>query len=395
VTSAVVAVSINTTPTPPSFTATGGLEPLGATIAEGASVTFTARAVGSGPITYAWNYDGTPTGATGSSLTLSGVSTNQAGSYSVTATGATAPAATSSNAVLVVNGPVTTNIHYLRSLISPSTFAVSDTTTLYTIQGTVVNATNLTSGSTSSYYVQDATGGINLFITGDATFRPALGDIVTATGLLSVFDDNLELDVTAGAAFQTYTDLGTGSGLPTPALLTWSTAVGNPSSTVPTIEGSLVTMTNVYFETAGDFTTATVAYPITNNSGQAFTVFVTGQPNDLEGMPIPAFAYSVTGVLDQISTTAYELIVTRYSDIVTAVPPAVNVVAARTGTGGTNVTLKWSAVPNDYTYSIRSSTNVAGPYTNLASGLLFTTTNGTYTDVGPTGATKFYEIVSP
>jgi hypothetical protein len=395
VTSAVVAVSINTTPTAPSFTAAGGLEPVGTTIPEGGSVTFTATAVGTGPITYAWNYDGTPTGATGSSLTLSGVSTNQAGSYSVTATGAISPAATSSNAILIVTGPVTTNIHFLRSLISPSTFAVSDTTTLYTIQGTVINATNLTSGNTASYYLQDATGGINLFVTGDSTFRPALGDIVTATGVLSTFDDNLELDITSGAAFQTYTDLGAGSGLPSPALLSWNTAVVNPSSTVPTIEGSLVTMTNVYFETAGNFATATVAYPVTNSSGQAFTVFVTGQPNNLDGLPIPAFAYSVTGVLDQISTTTYELTVTRYSDIVTTPPPAVNVTAALTGAGRTNVTLKWISVPNDYTYSIRASTNVAGPYTNLASGLLFSTTNGTYTDVGPASTTKFYEITSP
>jgi hypothetical protein len=154
-------------------------------------------------------------------------------------------------------------------------------------------------------------------------------------------------------------------------------------------------MTNVYFETAGNFATATVAYPVTNSSGQAFTVFVTGQPNNLDGLPIPAFAYSVTGVLDQISTTTYELTVTRYSDIVTTPPPAVNVTAALTGAGRTNVTLKWISVPNDYTYSIRASTNVAGPYTNLASGLLFSTTNGTYTDVGPASTTKFYEITSP
>ena len=71
-----------------AFTAAGGLEPAATTtIAEGGKVTFTATAVGTGPITYAWNYDGNPTGATGSSLTLTGVSTNQAGTYTVTATG--------------------------------------------------------------------------------------------------------------------------------------------------------------------------------------------------------------------------------------------------------------------------------------------------------------------
>ena len=88
---------------------------------------------------------------------------------------------------------------------------MSDTTTSLHHSGHGVNATNLTSGTTSSYYVEDSTGGtINLFITGDSTFRPALGDIVMATGVLSTFDSNLELDVTSGAAFQTYTDLGAG-----------------------------------------------------------------------------------------------------------------------------------------------------------------------------------------
>jgi hypothetical protein len=397
VTSSVVAVSINTTPTAPSFTLPGGLEPVGATVAEGGSVTFTATAVGTGPITYAWNFDGSPISpsATGSSLTLTGLTTNQAGSYSVTATGGVSPPATSSNAVLIVTGPVFTNIHYLRSLINPSTFVVTDTTTLYSIQGTVVNATNLTSGTTASYYVQDSTGGINLFITGDSTFRPALGSVLTATGVLSAFDDNLELDVTAGSATQVYSNTGVIAPLPTPAPLSWATATANPSSTVPTIEGSLVVMTNVYFETAGDFVSTTTLYPITNNTGEAFDVFVSAQDTNFDGQPIPAFATSVTGILYQTSATAYALIVTRYSDIVTSSPVTITNLSGMESSG-TNFTLKWTAVPNTASYSVLYSTNVAGPYTNkLATGLVFSTTNGTYTDTLRSNMGNFYEVSSP
>ncbi len=71
-------------------------------------MTFTvaAAAVGTGPITYQWNTDGSLNGATvARSYTLTRVSTNLSGTtYSVTATGGAAPSATSTNAVLTVNG---------------------------------------------------------------------------------------------------------------------------------------------------------------------------------------------------------------------------------------------------------------------------------------------------
>jgi hypothetical protein len=403
-----VIVSVNSNPTAPSFTLPGASEPAAsATIAEGANVTLAATAVGTGPITYQWYLDSlsNPQGGstTATSLTLTGVSTNQAGTYFVVATGGTSLTGTSANEILTVTGPQTTNIHYLRSLISPTTFAVSDTTDLFTIQGVVTVATNLTSGNTASYYLQDSTGGINLFVTGDSSFRPALGDVVTATGVLSSFDDNLEIDVTSGANFQVYTVLTNADGspvtnaLPAPQLLPWGYVSANPGPTTTNIEGSLLTMTNVYFTGAGGvFSSGTTGYPITNASGQALNVFVSGQDTNFDGQPIPAFAYSVTGVLEQTSATAYYLIVTRYSDIVTAAPPAVtNVVGTLSGSGNTNVTLTWTAVPYNYTYSIWSTTNLLYPFAKQASGLWFGNTTGTYTDVGPTSTAKFYEIVSP
>jgi hypothetical protein len=383
------------------------------TVAEGGSVTFNATAVGSGPIMYSWYYDGVQqtSFSTSSSFTLSGISTNQAGTYYVIAQGADAPNAQSSNAILVVTGPLATNIAYLRSLMTPgATPTVGNTTSLFSIQGVITTATNLTSGNTASFYLQDATGGINLFVTGDSTFRPALGAIVTATGTLSLFDDNLELDVTAGQQFEVYSNTGNTGPLPTPILLPW-TEVLSPNGIVASnldfiqtnTEGSVVTMTNVYFATTGTFNSGADFYSITNKSGQTFEIFYSEQETNFDGATIPAFAYSVTGPLYQDSA-AFAVIVTQLSDIVTTPPPAPVVSAALSGVGGTNVTLKWSAafanngwgsLGAPYTYSVWSSTNVAGPYSNQAPGLLFTTTNGTYTDVGPGKATKFYLISSP
>ena len=55
----------------------------------------------------------------------------------------------------------------------------------------------------------------------------------------------------------------------------------------------------------------------------------------------------------------YQVVVTRYSDIVTDAPPAVT--ASISGT--TSKTVSWTAVPYNYSYSILTGTNVTGPYT--------------------------------
>jgi hypothetical protein len=38
---------------------------------------------------------------------------------------------------------------------------------------------------------------------------------------------------------------------------------------------------------------------------------------------------------------------------------------------------------------------VAGPYQNLASGLTFTNTLGTFTDIHRTNSARFYQITTP
>jgi len=53
----------------------------------GQSVTFTVTPAGSGPFTYEWSKDGTPTGDTGATLTKSGLQLGDTGVYSVKVTG--------------------------------------------------------------------------------------------------------------------------------------------------------------------------------------------------------------------------------------------------------------------------------------------------------------------
>src|SRR5262249_37732817 len=98
----------------------------------------------------------------------------------------------------------------------------------------------------------------------------------------------------------------------------------------------------------------------------------------------------------------YEVTVTRWGDIVTNPPPAVTVSQS---TSGNDVVLSWTAVPyvtnyatpGAYAYSVLAASSVSGPFSALARGLTFNTTNGTYTDKGAltNAPAKVYRVASP
>jgi hypothetical protein len=101
------AFRINTNYVPPSVTIVA--QPANHTAMEGATVTFTALAASSEPLTYQWKWNGTNdlvngpnvTGATSNVLTLKHITTNSVGGYSLFASNAFATA-TSSNGTLTV-----------------------------------------------------------------------------------------------------------------------------------------------------------------------------------------------------------------------------------------------------------------------------------------------------
>jgi hypothetical protein len=359
-------------------------------------VTFTAQAVGTGPISYEWyfNNSSNPQGS-GPSLTLTGLAPSQTGNYYVVATGGTGLITTSSVAVLTVTTPQSVTIGFLRSLLNPTTYQPADTTTLWSITGVCTIATNLTTGNTSSCYLQDSTGGINLFVTDGSDFRPQLGDLVTATGVLSTFVDNYELDVTEGALYYVDTILSHNSPLPTPIPLAWGYTAPLPGDIATNVEGSVVIVTNFNFQgyTPGAVF-ASGTYLITNaaNPSQTYTVFVSDQDTNLVvGQPLPQHAYSIAGPLVQDDTTV-GIEFTVYTNLVVNAPVTITNLAG--AISGTNFTLTWTAVPT-VSYSVLYSTNVAGPYTRVATDLTFANTSGTYTTNRPTNVASFYDVSSP
>ena len=101
--SAGVTITVTAIPSNPPVVTT---HPLSQTVNVGANVTFNVTATGTAPLSYQWRKGASPiSGATNSSYSLNIVTTNDAGTFSVTVTNAFG-SATSSNATLTVNAPV-------------------------------------------------------------------------------------------------------------------------------------------------------------------------------------------------------------------------------------------------------------------------------------------------
>lgn len=414
-------ISVNTTPTAPTFTSKPAAT-LSASV--GGKLTLSTAVSGTGPLSFVWSFNGTPlvdgapvTGNAGDIsvvsgsqtpiLTVSGLSINESGNFTLTVTGGMAPAASTSVAV-TVSPARAVSIAYIRSLEDTSTWQVTDTTGIYTISNAVVTMyTNVTSGVTASYYIQDATGGLDLFVTGDASFRPQMGDIVNVSGTLSSYNNSIEMLIDTSSPYEFYYITGHTNVVPAPLVISLS-ATNSPGNMETNIEGKIVMLTNVGF-TATSLTTGsgnTSLYVTNASSSVPFQIYLPGNTDyDVRNQTIAnRFAWTITGVMAQFksgvyATSGYELYVTRIGDIVTTPPPAVTATETRSGD---NIVLTWPAVPytpgtrGAYAYSVLAATDVAGPYLPLASGLAFNTTNGSYTVTNALlGTQKFYRISSP
>lgn len=274
----------------------------------------------------------------------------------------------STNFVLNVTNAPAVSIAYLRTLVDDN-FIATNTTQLWQVTGTVTTFTNLTTGNTASYYIQDATAGINLFATFGQAFRPQQGDVVNLVGFMQSFQGNLELEAdTTDNPATSYTVLSNNLALlPAPTVIPYN-AVTNNVKLAETLEGSVVMLTNVFFtndalvvSTAANMTTL-----VTNASGQNFSLIFSSQDLDTAGQTLPPFAYTVRGILTQNTNSpngtlnrGYQLTVTKFSDIVTDPPPAMTLTQSHSGT---ITALSWDAVPYAYSYSVLAASNVTGPY---------------------------------
>lgn len=401
VTSAVASLWVTNPPVPPNFSQ----QPTNTTVFFGQTAVLRVGTTGVQPISYQWySTNGTTasgpnfSGETTDTLTIADVRANNGttGGYYCVASNPFGDRTSSTGLVFAVPAPVAT-IGELRTMVDPVFFLPTNTTALWTVTGTVTSYTNLTTAANSSFYMQDGTGGINVFFGGTTEARPQAGDNVTVVGPLGQFNSLLELNLTTADPAHSIITNSSGNPLPAAAALPFSfTNSPSASNAFRFYQGALVTLTNVYFPTGfagtNDFKSANVV--VTNAAGETFAVRVDSRVGDIIGRRVPPYGWTVTGPMGYfLSPTAtdrsagYQLLPTRFADIVSQMPASV------TYSAGTPV-LTWLAGPN-VPYSVWRADAVDGTYTLVASDLVFGTTAGTYTDTGAPVGNAFYKITSP
>jgi hypothetical protein len=377
VTSSIATVFISGGTNPPSFTS----QPVSQAAYRGQTVIFSTTVISPGTPSYTWYSNNVViAGQTASTLELDNVTTNFAASYKVAVTNNLNPnnGIVSTNAVLTVINPQQVTIAYLRTLVDPLNGynpTNSPPTIAYQVTGTITTFTNLTTGNTASYYLQDGTGGIDIFATGGSTFRPAQGAVVTFIGVLSGYATGLELYAdTADTSFPytSYTDTGNTNALPTPINIPFDVTT-NLNNVNYNIAGSLVKLSDVYFGTNSGLvlsTTANNTITVTNSSGKKFNLFFAYLDQNTAGQTLPSYAYSVSGAMYGMNTN-FSVAVTRFADIVTT---ALSPIPLNLGYSGGILTFTWS----DASFLLQSATNVVGPYTTISganSGFITNTTS--------------------
>ncbi len=403
-TSSVAPVSVSFAPIPPTFTQ----QPTNTSVYAAQNATLTVGTTGPGPIYYQWNYAGSPiSGATANTLSITDVQTNngttgvyECDAYNLYGTNH------SSNATLSVAIPQVLSIYALRGEVDPVFFLPTNAPSLYqTVVGQVINKQNMAVAPNYECAIVDTNtgkGGISVYCYGGLTTTPNLGDIIQVTGPVDNYSSLEEFEIYSTDPSTSVTILSTGNPAPLPTVLplsfTNSVAYGGTSNALHSFESTLVMLTNVYLVGGGGTNTLAGAdYVITDASGSnSITWYVYYGFTNIVGQPAPAFCYTLTGVMSEYlggsatnRSSGYEFQVTDPGDIVTTPAPAMTLSFTAPGT------LTWTAVPYSYPYSVYASTNVAGPYLPLKTGIVFPTTAGSYTDTNLTPKAKFYKVTSP
>jgi hypothetical protein len=408
-TSAVAFFWVTNPPVPPTITK----QPTNTTVYFGQTATLRASASGVAPLSYQWYYEGSPatgpnvSGADTDTLVIANLQTNNGttGTYRCDVTNPFGTTPSSNAVVSAISAPVVT-IDYLRGLVDPTFYLPTNTTALYTATGVVTSHTNMTAPPNVQFYIQDSTAGITVFVAGGVTagIQPDFGDSVTATGPLGQFNSLLELNMTTADPAQTVVTNSTNNlippGIVLPLTFTNGVGYGGVSNVIHRFQGAYVTLTNIYFPdgfTGANFAAGST-YIMTNSSGDRFKFFMNAAMKNLDGLPIPPFAWTVSGPMSFfLGNTAadrsagFELDPTSYDEIVTNAPPAVTSLISVIGS---TPTITWIAQPY-MSYSILRASDVNGPYLPVATGLTFNTTAGQFVDSSAGAGPAFYRVISP
>ena len=314
-------------------------QPQSLTVNVGDSAAFSVVAGGVPPPTYQWYYvtntsggllkTNAIAGATSATLTLNNLNTNTLFTNLFVIAANRVNTVTSTPAILAVNPVQTVTISQLRAMVD-SGYNPTNTTSVYTIQGTVTTWTNMTGTANTEFYMQDSTAGICVYWAGaNSTNRPPAGAIVKVTAPLSSFDGLLEFSPVYTNTLNSVKVVSTNNPLPTPQALPLDPNV--TFAALKAMEGIYFVASNVTLAAGSTFSSG-VNEPITanvngvrtdpmfgltftNQQGTQFTMYLNSY-TDIPGKAKPYGPVTLYGVLGFFNGVGFEFTPSRYADVV-------------------------------------------------------------------------------
>jgi hypothetical protein len=396
---------------PPPTAPTISVPPASVTVVAGGSVTLTVGVTGSGPLTLAWEKETAPglweviPGANSAALMLPNVQLSDATQYRVRVTYAQGFVLSEPATLTVQADPGTpvSPIVELRARLDPATLTPTNTVQLYGVEGVVTTHVNLTGAANSFFYLQDATAGIAVFVSGGAGVVPPAGARVRVVGPLGHFGGLLQLNLRATEPAHRVEVLSTGNELPAAVPLDYAwprvpAPVGDAGVvSAEANEGRLVIVTNVLLDvTVPTFSSGSnVTLTDAAEASRTFTLRVDARVLELIGQPKPVGPTTIIGVLSQFTTGpaftgggGYQLLPSRRADVFASGPPTpIHATAELTPT---HLNLTWTG-PLGATYSVWRRVTAAGPFEPLATDL----TTPAFTEALADRPQAFYQITSP
>ena len=247
-----------------------------------------------------------------------------------------------SAAFSIVAGPASNSIAAARALSAGTKVTVSG----------IVTSPNF-HATKNSFYIQDATGGIDIF--GGTKVTTALGDSVVATGWLLMYNNLLEVsDSLTTAVSLSVTNVSSGHAVPAPKVIT----VAELNTNGENYEGQLITIKNVT-KTAGTWPAAngasvTLTGTANGNATDQLAMRIT-KPSELTtGVAEPVWPKDVTGIATQFTTTTggYQLTPRFLSDFAT-------VTDVQNESNNSNTVIKGFGLLQNYPNPFNPTTNIS------------------------------------
>ena len=323
-------------PVPVAVTITN--PPQSQTVNVGDSATFSVVAGGVPPPTYQWYFvtnsgatlkTNPIAGATLATLTLANLNTNTPFTNIFVTAANRVNTATSAPAILTVSPVQTLTIAQLRSMVDGG-YNPTNTTSVYTIQGTVTTWNNMTGPANTEFYMQDSTAGISVFWSGaNSTNRPPAGAIVKINAPLNAFSGLLEIEPVFSNPLHSVKVISTNNPLPAPQPLPFDPNV--TFSQLKAMESTYFVASNVTLSAGTTFSSG-VNEPITanangvktdpmfgltftNQQGAQFIMYLNANTG-IPGQPKPGGPVTLYGVLGYFSGVGFEFTPSRYADVI-------------------------------------------------------------------------------